>query len=525
MAINKKLIHFNLKSVFNSKKLSANAENTQYQIGGVGTTYDGAPDINYQSIVYIKDTQEIWTHGQLYPRGITAQIIRIDYILSNNTYNIYHKGIALTTEKFQEILRNSDTASDKYITIITYNLFNDENVNSGRTYIGIAHSDAWNHLLQFEVNNDGEHVNCVLKVQNDSLVFTKDSKLISGENIVNNSITDTQLARTVQKKLVDLCTNFDEALHEGVYYVWNNISANNGSPSILSVHVYNNIIQQTHYDNDGIIKQRTSTDSGNTWPSWRTISTHVQKDDLFDYYAEEVVNKDALTQVTREELKKDLFIDLWNRACINNGQYNSTTGFFELNGLTDITYEQAIDIYNYHYVYLTNVSALNTGNSESKIRTNIPIPTFGYISGDSLFRLQVHMEVVNFCPQGVNNPDNVIVIYSPVRFLSGMVRLKKVIGVVKFTAGYGSLNTHEAFYNDVLLEEVKIITPCNVNFQNCPKLNLSSLQYLVNNAINTEPITITVHQTVYNKLTDTTNTDWNAVFTAAQAKNISFVIP
>lgn len=66
MAINKKLIHFNKKTTFNSQKLSANASNTQYQVGGTGAVQTGAPDINYQSIVYIKDSKEIWTHGQFY---------------------------------------------------------------------------------------------------------------------------------------------------------------------------------------------------------------------------------------------------------------------------------------------------------------------------------------------------------------------------------------------------------------------------------------------------------------------------
>lgn len=69
MAINKKLIHFNKKTTFNSQKLSANASNTQYQVGGTGTVQTGAPDINYQSIVYIKDSKEIWTHGQFYATG------------------------------------------------------------------------------------------------------------------------------------------------------------------------------------------------------------------------------------------------------------------------------------------------------------------------------------------------------------------------------------------------------------------------------------------------------------------------
>lgn len=75
MAINKKLIHFNKKATFNSQKLSANDANTQYQVGGTGTVQTGAPDINYQSIVYIKDSKEIWTHGQFYATAVTWSTI------------------------------------------------------------------------------------------------------------------------------------------------------------------------------------------------------------------------------------------------------------------------------------------------------------------------------------------------------------------------------------------------------------------------------------------------------------------
>lgn len=66
MAINKKLIHFENFSNFNSKKLSANKENTAYTVGVDGTVTTGTPEILYQSICWIKDTKQQWTHGQLY---------------------------------------------------------------------------------------------------------------------------------------------------------------------------------------------------------------------------------------------------------------------------------------------------------------------------------------------------------------------------------------------------------------------------------------------------------------------------
>lgn len=71
MAINKKLIHFKKFSDFNSKKLSANENNTQYTLGTNGSVTDGSPDILYQSICYIKDTKQQWTHGQLYNGSVS----------------------------------------------------------------------------------------------------------------------------------------------------------------------------------------------------------------------------------------------------------------------------------------------------------------------------------------------------------------------------------------------------------------------------------------------------------------------
>ena len=66
MAIQKRFIHFKKFSDFNSKKLSANEANTQYTVGVSGAIQDGDPDILYQSYVWIKDTKQQWTHGQLY---------------------------------------------------------------------------------------------------------------------------------------------------------------------------------------------------------------------------------------------------------------------------------------------------------------------------------------------------------------------------------------------------------------------------------------------------------------------------
>lgn len=108
MAINKKLIHFNKKATFNSQKLSANDSNTQYQVGGTGTVQTGAPDINYQSIVYIKDSKEIWTHGQFYGSSDSGTAV---LTITGSTSN---PSLVGGNETFQRIV------SDPYSVMLVY---------------------------------------------------------------------------------------------------------------------------------------------------------------------------------------------------------------------------------------------------------------------------------------------------------------------------------------------------------------------------------------------------------------------
>ena len=76
-----KLIHCKTYSTFNSKKLSAQVENTSYTVGVNGSKVAGTPEINYQDIVFIKDTRQIWTHGCLY--GVPYDNPDISYSIDN----------------------------------------------------------------------------------------------------------------------------------------------------------------------------------------------------------------------------------------------------------------------------------------------------------------------------------------------------------------------------------------------------------------------------------------------------------
>ena len=90
---------------------------------------------------------------------------------------------------------------------------------------------------------------------------------------------------------------------------------------------------------------------------------------------EPILSTSADLKISNNELsltdmaKKRLFIDQWNTACGKWGTYNEDTGYFELNGLTDITYEEALKIW-IRFAYM-NYDTLNL--EEYTLRTNLPL--------------------------------------------------------------------------------------------------------------------------------------------------------
>lgn len=133
MAIQKRFIHFKKFSDFNSKKLSANETNTQYTVGVSGATQDGEPDILYQSYVWIKDTKQQWTHGQLYD-GATSDLS--NYATKDELQNLHNEVIAdeeVVSAAFNDVNEKINAISEKmssnhikhFITELEYNAAKD----------------------------------------------------------------------------------------------------------------------------------------------------------------------------------------------------------------------------------------------------------------------------------------------------------------------------------------------------------------------------------------------------------------
>jgi hypothetical protein len=214
-------------------------------------------------------------------------------------------------------------------------------------------------------------------------------------------------------------------------------------------------------------------------------------------------------------------VDAVNEGLANSGiralfiargaTYNATTGFYSLNGLTDITEGQMMDIYNY-----TSQSILNNDLTESfttrTIRTTYNPPTQASVimnSSFSLSKLEVlktgsYVTSARYCFNTCSFLKTVDYL-----FLSGTT------DSVYFMMFYMCTSLVTCFLRSINV---------NISLQWSPLISLESLQYIIQYRGNgTKQITITVHPTVFAKLTDNTNFPaWYAVNQDALTKYITF---
>lgn len=241
------------------------------------------------------------------------------------------------------------------------------------------------------------------------------------------------------------------------------------------------------------------------------------------------------------------FIDGWNNACIDPrtkravGQYNESTGYFELNGLTDITYQQAMDIYRYTSgPFPSNVSAgSNNTYGYARFRTNLPLNGVAHVLEIyAMFYHNESLEVVRL-PQYYSDGVHLYK-YTRAAFY-GCHKLKKILNVMLAPQCASDSKTWgDTFWTCFELETVWIKNLYgNISFAKSPLISSDSISYLVENrtTAHTDVITVTVHADTFAKLTgDTANAavaaltpaelaQWQQILTAATAKNISFTTP
>lgn len=223
--------------------------------------------------------------------------------------------------------------------------------------------------------------------------------------------------------------------------------------------------------------------------------------------------------------KKRLFIDMWNARCRGCGKYNEITGYFEVNGLTDITYEDAINIMAWDAKVIDH-HAYCSYHPQPKFRTNLPPHGSETVttSLDHLCRGQSKLEVlilhagsekvVNYYVKGTS--------YN--LWLGGCTALRKIIG--QFIVSK-SAQRENMFYDCPNIEDMKMqLADCDIDLSRQSKLSLASFQFSISSRstyhVNLGFITLKVHPDIYAKLTDETNTEWHQVLLDAAEKNIQF---
>lgn len=200
--------------------------------------------------------------------------------------------------------------------------------------------------------------------------------------------------------------------------------------------------------------------------------------------------------------------------------YNEQTGFYELNGLTDITEEQMRNIYVQTQHAISQSSFSSTFQGLQTIRTNYSLKitgAFERINCLAIFADDVNLEVASFGANREFRPSNLAYSFRLCR------KLHTILGIlrcdyVSSASGYADMFASCSKLVTVNLRGVKY----DISFIDSPKISLESLQYLITNAVNTSAITVTVHADVYAKIQDETQTEWHALIASAQEKQITF---
>lgn len=206
-------------------------------------------------------------------------------------------------------------------------------------------------------------------------------------------------------------------------------------------------------------------------------------------------------------------IDMFNAD--PNGWYNEETGYGELNGLTDLSAQDMMNIARWGNRLHEKAWAFANSNKAS-IRTNFTPVNGGYSNNvelGALFSGQSMMEVAMIAPEfsgGVNQATQWLN-----NTFYNCKALRKIIKPIRVHLVAYPITT--AFVQCFALEEMEIIgLKVNITISDSPNLSLVSIGYMIENAANTSPIIVTLHPDAYARLTD-------ELIAMASEKQIQFV--
>nr|DAE39595.1 MAG TPA: hypothetical protein [Caudoviricetes sp.] len=232
-----------------------------------------------------------------------------------------------------------------------------------------------------------------------------------------------------------------------------------------------------------------------------------------------IVVKNDFTKVLVPWRKDSSLRDMYISA---GAKYNEATGYYELNGLTDITEEEMRVIYEKTWGWWLHLPSLN-GFGTALPRTNIPCPDYkiiayaSNISLNSIFSVSGNddnLEVVNlralYTPTGF---DEIKIVDFNWAFQSDK-KIKEVQGI---------LNVKEARYAQSIGGDIETINikglKVNIRFYNSQRLSKESVLYIINHSEATSAITIGLNKAVYDVMKD----DADIIAALAEKTNITLI--
>lgn len=173
--------------------------------------------------------------------------------------------------------------------------------------------------------------------------------------------------------------------------------------------------------------------------------------------------------------------------------YNKATGFYELNGLTDITEEEMIVIYNSSSPLL-NIPWIDGQYSGMRMRTNFP-PVSDIVrfstrsSGNSVFGRCSNIEII--CATALP----IVSLYLQDTSLYQTFAQCSKLRVISGQLNVKNSSFNEAFSGCHSLEDLSLVNLSKrVSFSDSPRLSDASVLFMIKNAANrTKDITITLH--------------------------------
>lgn len=241
----------------------------------------------------------------------------------------------------------------------------------------------------------------------------------------------------------------------------------------------------------------------------------------------EVLVNTALTRVPEDpkviyDTTSGTLRDLYISA---GAKYNETTGFYELNGLTDITEKEMRVIYEKTWGWWIGLPNLN-GFGDSSARTNIPCPDYKRSYYQSNVNLSSsfattgnldNLEVLNFIPTQYSKAFSVKLSMRSMNWMcQGNAKPLTIMGT--FDVGGVPDNNSLNIGGNIKTINIKNLSK-NIKFYGSKVLSKESVLYMINNSEATTAITISLNKAVYDVMKD----DADIIAALAEKTNITLI--